>query len=152
MTDKPKNIEDSEHMPPPAPATVPPPPAESTVMTTPDHSYIVVAMAGEPKVKVWLEKNDEASILAFIQEAAQRLAATDAHWGYVQAGPNDRKAVVLPSNQRVAADAVMYDTTRECVQLLRNALESGKDAQVGWLLLPMPKVQAKQWYPTKGEL
>jgi hypothetical protein len=70
----------------------------------------------------------------------------------VQAGPNERKTVTLPSNVLVAADTVMYETTHECVQLLRNALETGKDAQVGWLPLPLPKFQANQWYPTKGEL
>lgn len=117
MTEKKKipetDIEGSEH-----------PPAQ----TTPDHSYVITGLAGTEPYKTGLTTNDEASILAFIQEAGKQLVELDPLWSYLSCKPGERKSVVLPNNQSIVADSFLYTTTVQVVQVLRDALEKGKPA------------------------
>lgn len=130
MTEKKKvpetDIEGSEHPPngpPPEPTTAPPPPA-----TTPDHSYVITGLSGTEPYTTGLKTNDEASILAFMQEAGKQLVELDPLWSYISTKPGERKSVMLPNNQSIVADSFLYTTTVQVVQVLRDALEQGKDA------------------------
>lgn len=129
------NIEETEH-PPETP-------------TTPDHSWVVIGLSGEPQAKAWLTANTPDSILQFMMEAGTRLKAQDAHWGYLAiSGAAPRRSLQLPNNQTISSDSFCYDTTMQVVSVLHNELEKKKKANAHWAL--MPGISEAHWYPIGG--
>jgi hypothetical protein len=107
-------------------------------MSTPDHSYILTQMAGEPQWQDCLATNSPASISQFTQEAGRRLSAHDPEWGYMSC-PNSEPHITLPSGAYVSNDAFFYRPTMDGVQVLDNASADGMDmtgeARTQWELV-----------------
>jgi hypothetical protein len=123
------DIEGSEHPPEPStPPNGPPPPQPEQPIATPDHSFVITGLSGTEPYNTYLITNDEAGILAFMQEAGKQLVELDPLWSYISCKPGERKSLVLPNNQSIVADSFLYNTTVQVVQVLRDALEAPKPA------------------------
>jgi hypothetical protein len=113
-------------------------------MGAPNRSDLVFELAD--RLPELLEQNTADSILQFMMELGQELAAEDPNWGFLTKDPGE-KHLVHPSGIRIAVDSFCYKPTLEVIDCLTNAVEVDGESKPTWI--HKERRPNNQWLPIK---